>query len=214
MRSTLLSVLTTLLLLGNAVTPGSTNPILSHCQKPLTLPQLLSVVPTASSCASAAFPSECATAEAALKPILDGFTNFSIPTAPEQAALLSWMAFESGEFKFNQNHFPGTPGQGTRNMMMPNFIKEYVLSIPELASQAPGKDVVALLALVQPDKFSFASAAWFYSTHCSEAVKQGVQTGSKSGWAGFLTGCVGTTVSDAREVYWTRAMNALGAPIS
>jgi len=99
-------------------------------------------------------------------------------------------------------------------MMMPNFVKEYALSIPELASQVAGKDDVAVLALVQPDEYSFASAAWFYSTHCTDAVKQGVQTGSKSGWTTFITGCIGTTVDASREAYWTRAMQALGAPIS
>ena len=228
MRSTILTVASAVLLLGNAATSlvirqptvGITidvsqpaNPIPPRSD-PLGLTQLLSVVPTASSCANASFPSECATASEALKPILDGFTKYSVTTPPEQAALLSWMAFESGEFKFNQNHFPGRPGQGTRCMLMPNFVKEYVASIPELAPQAIGKDDVAVLALVQPDEFSLASASWFYSAHCTEAVKQGVQTGSKSGWSDFLTECVGTTVSDSREVYWTRAMQALGTPIS
>lgn len=99
-------------------------------------------------------------------------------------------------------------------MMMPNFVREYVASIPELASQAIGKDDVAVLALVQPDEYSFASASWFYNAHCTEAVKEGVQTGGKSGWSDFITGCVGTTVTESREVYWTRAMQALGAPIS
>lgn len=99
-------------------------------------------------------------------------------------------------------------------MLMPPFVKEYASSIPELASQVAGKDDVAILALVQPDVYSFASAAWFYSAHCTETVKQGVQTGSESGWAGFLTGCVGTTVNESREMYWIRAMQALGAPVS
>ena len=228
MRSTILSVASAVLLLANDATSlvirpptvgvttdvsQSTNPFLPRSD-PLCLTQLLSVVPSASSCANASFPSECAAASEALNPILDGFTKYSITTAPEQAALLSWMAFESGEFKFNQNHFPGRPGQGTRCMMMPNFVREYVASIPELAPQAIGKDDVAVLALVLPDEYSFASASWFYSAHCTEAVKQGVQTGSKSGWSDFLTECVGTTVDESREVYWTRAMQALGVPIS
>ena len=229
MRSIILSATSAILLLCGCATSftiprhtvdtpidasWSTNPILPRDPDPLSLTQLLTIVPDASSCANASFPSECATASAALNPILDGFTKYCVTTAPEKAALLSWMAYESDEFKYNQNHFPGRPGQGTRCMMMPNFVKEYVLSIPELASQAAGKDDVAVLALVQPDEYSFASAAWFYSTHCTDDIKQSVQTGSKSGWTSFLTECVGTTVNESREVYWTRAMQALGAPIS
>jgi hypothetical protein len=126
------------------------------------------------------------------------------------------MAYESGEFKYNQNHFPapGTPGQGTRTMMSPAFVKQYVASIPALASQAAGKSDADILALVQGDAYSFGSAAWFYSAHCSDVVKSAVKTGSRSGWAGFLTGCVDTTVDEgtgdkSREAYWQRAMAAL-----
>jgi hypothetical protein len=185
--------------------------------------QLISIAPTSSSCTGAPFPSECATASTAVGPLISSFATYSVSTAAEQAALLAWMSYESGEFKYNQNHFPapGRPGQGTRTMMMPNFVAEYVASIPALAGQAAAAagDPAATLALVENDTYSFGSAAWFYSTQCSEAIKSQLQTGSESGWDAFLTTCVGTdpsegTGSTSRLAYWQRATAALGVVVS
>ena len=175
--------------------------------------QLTSIMPKASSCAGADQAKECATAKQAVGPLIDSFNKYKVLTAPEQAALLSWIAYESAELRYNQNHFPapGRPGQGTRNMMMPNFVAKYVASIPELASKA-GSDPAATLALVQSDKYSFASAAWFYSTQCSATIKQGVKTGGKAGWTAFITSCVQTTMDSGREGYWTAASKALFVP--
>ena len=106
-------------------------------------------------------------------------------------------------------------------MMMPNFVSQYAANIPEIASQTSGKDAAGVLALVQPDQYSFGSAAWFYSTQCSQAVKQQVQTGGQAGWETFITQCVQTTVEEGegegantRLGYWQRACQALGVPTS
>ena len=173
--------------------------------------QLISIIPNSQTCNGATFPTECVTASAAVGPLLASFTKYKIATAAEQVALLSWIGFES-QLKFNQNHFPapGRPGQGTRAMLMPNFVAEYAASIPQVASQIAGKDPAGILALVQPDQFSFGSAAWFYSTKCSPAVKQGVQTGGKAGWETFISQCVQTTVDEGRTASWERAAEALG----
>lgn len=100
-------------------------------------------------------------------------------------------------------------------MLMPDFVAEYATSIPKVASQAAGKDPATVLALVQPNEFSFGSAAWFYSTKCSQSIKQGVQTGGKAGWEAFITQCVQTTFdpsggATSRQAYWQRATEALG----
>ncbi len=174
--------------------------------------QLISIAPTSGTCTNAPFPLECATASTAIAPLIASFANYSITTAAEQAALLSWMAFESGDFKYNQNHFPapGNPGQGTRCMMSPAFVQEYVDSIPEVSAQAVGSEPAQVLALVQGDEYSFASAAWFLSTQCDAGVRQGLQTGTLEGWMGWVSGCVGTTVTEERQAYWERAVVALG----
>ena len=131
------------------------------------------------------------------------------------------MGYESDDFKYNQNHFPapGKPGQGTRTMMSPDFVSKYASSIPAVASQMSGKDAAGILALVQPDQYSFGSAAWFYSTQCSDTIKQGVKTGGQADWKAFLTECVQTTADEgtgdtSRLAYWQRACKALSVPTS
>jgi hypothetical protein len=123
------------------------------------------------------------------------------------------MAFETGDFKFNANHFPppGVPGQGTRTLMSPTFVKMYAASIPAVAAQAASlTDPAAVLALVQPDQYSFAAGAWFLSTQCTADVRAQLQTGTAAGWEAWLTGCVATTVTDQRKAYWDRAVAVLG----
>ncbi|EXJ88418.1 hypothetical protein A1O1_05348 [Capronia coronata CBS 617.96] len=187
-------------------------------KRPNPVNQLLQIAPTSNTCAGAQFPAECAVSSIAMvQAMVDGFAKYNVTTAEEQAALLSWMAFESGEFKFNHNHFPapGRPGQGTRVMLMPNFVQEYAGSIKELKNQvaAAGTDPDKVLQLVMPDRFSFAAAAWYYGVHCTKEQKGLVRTGGQQGWeSAFVTGCVGTTVTDERVQYWKRAREALGVP--
>ena len=86
-------------------------------------------------------------------------------------------------------------------------------------SRVTNKDAADVLALVQSDEYSFGSAAWFYSTKCSESVKDGVKNGGKAGWEQFITGCVQTTIGEgegdkSRTAYWERACAALGVSAS
>jgi hypothetical protein len=79
----------------------------------LTTDQLLTISPNSLSCANAPAAGECATAAEAVPIINDVFTSYQISSPGEQAALLSLMAFETGDFKYNRNHFPGVAGQGS-----------------------------------------------------------------------------------------------------
>ncbi|KAM3077482.1 hypothetical protein ACMFMG_006821 [Clarireedia jacksonii] len=185
--------------------------------------QISQIVPAAASCSNAPVASECATASQAAPYLIQAMITYKVTTAPEIGALISLMAFESGDFKYNINHFPGRPGQGTRNMQMPNFNLQYAASIAALSE--PLKKITggatttdgmsdALLNqvrdLVTTDQYTWASAAWFYSTQCSDAVKSALQTGSDAGWQGYLT-CVGVggSETEARTAYWTRAKAAM-----
>ena len=184
--------------------------------------QLLYIAPTSDTCDGAPYANECATSSpSTVQAILNGFSTYNVTTAPEQAALLSWMAYESADFKYNQNHFPapGNPGQGTRCMMSPAFVKEYALSVPELQAKVPTgtapTDLETTLALVQPDQYSFAAAAWYYDGHCSDAQKKLVQAGGQNNWqTALILGCISTTVDDKRVEYWKRACEALGVPVT
>jgi hypothetical protein len=140
------------------------------------------------------------------------------------AALLSLMAYETADFKYNINHFPapGRPGQGTRNMQMANYNLLYAKSIPELASPlstittASSTDALsddqlnAIRALVLPDQYSFGSAAWFLTSQCNQTRSQ-LQAGGQAGYEAYLS-CVGVSATAARLAYWDLANTAFNLP--
>ncbi|KAI9819503.1 MAG: hypothetical protein M1827_006951 [Pycnora praestabilis] len=202
----------------------SAGPILNHRQTTSITPsQLLHIAPTSSTCVGAPFADECATASDVAPHISSSFQTYGIATVGEQAALIGIMAFESGEFKFVKNHYPGRPGQGTRNMQFPTYNIAYAKSIPALAGQLDaivpsGTDASALsddsldnmLALLTPDAYSFASAAWYLTTQCGETIRQGLQSNGQTGWEAYITGCIQTEATDDRLAYWQKAVQALG----
>jgi hypothetical protein len=79
----------------------------------ITSDQILAISPNSSTCDNPPAEGECATAEQAAPFISDSFVTYAIDNVAEQAALISLMAFESGDFKYNRNHFPGVAGQGS-----------------------------------------------------------------------------------------------------
>ncbi len=91
---------------------------------------------------------------------------------------------------------------------MPNYNAAYASS---LGFKGDTSDPDAVLAEVSPDQYSFGSGAWFLATYCSADIRAQLQSGSQAGWEGFVSSCVGTTVTNDRMAYWTNAMQALGA---
>jgi hypothetical protein len=173
----------------------------------VTAAQLLAIMPTSATCAETV---QCRTAEQAAPFVSKSFTDYGITSKAEQAALIAMMAFESGEFKYNIN-LAGHVGQGTRNMQSGAFNLKYASAIPALQSQLATvgtADLNAVRALVLPDQFSFASAAWFLTSQCSADVRAQLQTGSQAGWAQYVSSCVGTEPAP-RQAYWQAAVNAL-----
>lgn len=57
---------------------------------------------------------QCRTAANAAGPILRSFEKYEIINKNEMAALVSLMALESVEFKYQRNVYPGRPGQGSK----------------------------------------------------------------------------------------------------
>ncbi|KAL8943976.1 MAG: hypothetical protein Q9211_000794 [Gyalolechia sp. 1 TL-2023] len=180
-----------------------------------TASALFAVVPKANTCEGAPFPQECKTADEAAPAINESFRTYGITSPGEAAAVIAIMAFESGDFKYNINHFPGTPGQGTRNMQYPQFNLKYAQSIPVLKDQlvAAGSDPKAVLALLTANgEYDFGSGAWFLTTQCSGAVRAGLTSGSLAGWQAYITECIHTTATPERLAYWQRAAKAMGVP--
>ena len=176
---------------------------------------LIKIAPNTTSCEGATYPEECATAEVAAPNIGLSFREFKIPSFGAQAALVSIMLFETGDFKYNRNHFPapGTPGQGTRNMQSPTFNQKYAewiaangkdesitaAKVTAAAAQGPAE----VLALINAsNKWSFASAAWFLKTQCEASVETALADGTQASYEAYLTDCVGTTVTDDRITGW------------
>jgi len=171
----------------------------------------------------------CRTADQAAPLIQAAFDKFGFNTAGEQAAIMALMAFETGDFKFDVNVFPGRAGQGTRNMMTFPFIAKYALETPEVAGQvaaiAPGLNdamsfdqanqtppdtMNAVRALVLRDDLSFGSAAWFLRTKCTPDIATGLASATADAWSKYMTVCVGTSDDPARLEGYRRALRAYG----
>jgi hypothetical protein len=179
----------------------------------LTAATLITIAPQSESCAGADFPDECADAQQAAAALNKAFATYKITSKGEQAAIVAYELFESGNFKFSKNHYPGRPGQGTRMMAMPTYVEKYATSVAGAdavqKAKAAGGDagLEAVLALVNSDdEKSFGSAAWFVSTECSDDVRAGLAAATEDGWVKFLTECVQTTATPDRNPAWTAAV--------
>ncbi|CAI7599686.1 hypothetical protein PCG10_008718 [Penicillium crustosum] len=209
----LLSLLLSLTLTLTIQTTASPLPFLFARDTTLTESQILTIAPTSNSCTDAPAEGECATAKQAAKFTSQSFDTYQVTSKAEQAAIISLMAFESGDFKYNKNHFPGVAGQGTRNMQSPSFNKKYASSLPDLKDKLPAvsNSPADLLDLLRSDGATdFGSGAWFLTTQCSKEVRSALADGSETGWQRFISDCVGTSVTDERKVYWERAVKAIG----
>lgn len=180
---------------------------------------LISIAPDTASCDGAQFPEECAPASVAAPNIAQSFSLLNIDSFGAQAALVAIMLFESGDFKYKINHFPGVAGQGTRNMQSPAFNAKYADwivangqdgSITQASVAAVAKDPAALLDLINTDKWSFASAAWFVTTQCGASQIQALGDGSQASFEAYLTGCVGATVTEDRIAGWEKVIGLGG----
>ncbi|OAA62730.1 hypothetical protein SPI_04270 [Niveomyces insectorum RCEF 264] len=173
------------------------------------------IMPSTTSCAGAAFPAECATADQAAPYLVGAMAQYGLYDAAVIAGVLALTAYESGELKFRHNINPGTPGKGTSNMQMLHFNEAYAASIPALATglaavQAAGSDPDAVLALVTADAYNFGSGAWFLATQCGADVRTQLAAGTDAGFAAYM-GCVGTDITEpGRLEYWHAALSAFG----
>ena len=184
----------------------------------LTCDDLTKIAPDTASCDGAPFPEECAPASVAAPNIAQSFDLFNIDSFGAQAALVAIMLFESGDFKYKINHYPGVAGQGTRNMQSPAFNAKYAqwiasngddATITSQSIAAAANDPATLLNLINTDKWSFASAAWFVATQCGASQVQALGDGSQASFESYLTSCVGTTVTEDRIAGWKKVV-ALG----
>lgn len=180
--------------------------------------QVLAVAPKSGSCDGAPAAGQCRTAEQAAPMILNSFRAYGITSPNEMAAILSTIAFESGQFKYDRP-IKAEAGKGTRNMQSAAFNMKFAMSIPGLGEKLSPvmsgpeglSDPDGVLELLNAnDAYSFGSAAWFEATQCDPLVRSGLAGGSLAGWQTYITECLHTTLSTERQAYWQRAVKALG----
>lgn len=194
--------------------------------------KITAISPKSATCDNPPAEGECATAKQAADLISASFDTYKVTSWAEQAAIVSLMAFESGDFKYNKNHFPGRPGQGSkhtpstpnlkreknklisfaaRNMQFPKFNKKYAATLDGIKDKAAKlSDDAAILDLLRNDSnVDFGSGAWFLTSQCTKEVRAELAKGTEAGWKKYIVDCVGTTVTDDRKDYWDRAVKAL-----
>ena len=183
----------------------------------LTAAQVLAVAPTSGSCDGAPAAGQCRTAEQAAPMILNSYKAYGITSPAEMAAVLSTMAFESGDFKYDRP-VDGEPGKGTRNMQSAALNMKFAMSIPGLSQKLSPvmtgpqglSDPYGILSLLTSnDAYDFGSSAWLLVTQCGPAIRSGLASGGLAGWQSYVTGCLGTTATSDRQAYWQRAIKAL-----
>lgn len=179
-------------------------------------PIIEKIAPKSASCDGTS--TECRTAAQAAPFIALGMWQYRIFSVKEMAAVVSLIAFESGDFKYKTNHFPGRPGQGTANMQMAKYNLMYAKQIDGVKDQVKGVSSVdgltddelnAILALVTPDEYNFASGAWFLTTQCDKGVRELLNSDPDKGYQAYMD-CIGTEMTDDRLAYWSRAKDAFG----
>jgi hypothetical protein len=100
----------------------------------LTESQMIDIAPTSANCDNPPAAGECATAKTAAKFTAQSFDTYGVTSKAEQAAIISLMAFESDDFKYNKNHFPGVAGQGSKYCIF--FFLQFLLVSGSSSSSA------------------------------------------------------------------------------
>ncbi|KAH6984516.1 hypothetical protein BKA56DRAFT_630929 [Ilyonectria sp. MPI-CAGE-AT-0026] len=174
------------------------------------------IAPGSESCDAA--NTECRTAAQAGPLIANAMGKYGIYNVNQMAAIVALMAFESVDFAYKHNVSPGRPGQGTANMQMAAYNLLYAKSLDGVKDKVAGISSVdglsddklnEILALVTPDEYNFGSGPWFITTQCEASVLTGLATDIDTGFQSYMD-CVGTTLTDERTAYLTRAKEAFG----
>ena len=174
------------------------------------------IAPAATSCPSS--NSDCRTAAQAAPWIAQGMYQYGIFSVNQMAAVVSLMAYESDNFEYKHNIDPGRPGQGTANMQMAPYNLKYAKQIDAVKGKVANytstdslsdDELNAILALVTPDKYNFASGPWFLKTQCTQSVRDQLDANADSGFQAYMQ-CVGTAVTSDRLAYFDRAKKAFG----
>ncbi|KAJ2159990.1 hypothetical protein GGF46_002598 [Coemansia sp. RSA 552] len=157
---------------------------------------------------------ECASNAEAQPAINRGLRKYKVTARGEIVATIAWMLFETDKWKYNVNHFPGNPGQGTRTMMSWDYVSKYAEELyPDEFATAMGSGDTSgaddetknkVRELVLSNKDSFAAGFWYLTTqapqyHDSPSM---LRDGNVDDFKDYMENGVSTTWTADREAIW------------
>lgn len=176
------------------------------------------IAPNSESCQAGG---ECRTAEQAAPYIEKSLQKYQITHPNVQAAVISLMAFESVDFAYKHNVSPGRPGQGTANMQMATYNLMYGNCIDEVKAKITAAGFTSvdamtddqlneMLSWVTVDEYNFGSGPWYLTTQCPSSIREALIADIDTGFATYMSDCVGVEVTEERTAYLTAAKEAFG----
>lgn len=197
----------------------------------ITAAQVSLLAPGTSQCTVS--DSTCSTAQTAAIALNNAFLTYGLKTLGQKAGMIAYMAFESVDFAYNINVFPGRPGQGTKCMLMFPHLYNFALSFPELKPEVlklsppeaqtsgvtynnyeslfPNIDTRnKIRELVLPDKYTFKCAPWVLTSYSGATCDK---TTLNSGLDGFVKTmeppCFSVDVTPERKARWCETVTVL-----
>ncbi|KAJ2725892.1 hypothetical protein GGI07_000937 [Coemansia sp. Benny D115] len=131
------------------------------------------------------------------------------------------MLFESDNWIYNINHFPGKPGQGTRSMIQYEFIEpyakelhpdEYGMIMKDNLEPNSNKTMNAVRELVLNDDDSFGSGFWLLAKKKTEFhnAKDKLRDGNLDDFKDYMKNGIGLeSYEDIRTPVWNAVNNAI-----
>ena len=179
------------------------------------------------------FAPNCPDSEAAASALNDAFRAYGLDTLGQIAGLTAYMAYESGDFVYDKNVFPGRPGQGTKCMLMFPHLYNFAISFPELKPQVlnlspdgaktttgvtssnyeelfdPDTENKIRELVVSGDKYTYKCAAWFVTSYPGATCDKTVLNSGLEGFKETMNTCFYAAINDDRISKWCATAKAL-----
>ncbi|KAJ2495548.1 hypothetical protein GGH96_006355, partial [Coemansia sp. RSA 1972] len=167
-------------------------------------------------CKTSPAAGECALNSEVLVSINQAIRQYGVSARGEIVATLAWMLFESGNWQYNINHFPGNIGQGTRTMMTWEYVAEYAQTLhPDAYAKVLGSDTVSaadnttktdVIDLVLNNNDSFGSGFWYLTTQAASFHGNAncLRDGNQADFQKYVEDGIITTWTTEREAIWTK----------
>ena len=211
MKTSFTSILFTLPFLA-AAWPAPANPGQSCVNEPaspsltndivgtITAEDIIKVAPVTASCDGRG--NECITAHQAAPALAKSFQKWGITSFGSQAAVVSTILYESGNFEYDTPISP-VVGKGTRNMQSGVYNGKYAAALGLSTSSGPATDQTVAL-LNQDIDNSFGSGAWFLAQpeNCAMDIRDQMHNQEAAGYQKYVAKCLVTTEFGDRQKIW------------